>query len=115
MVVHLVAPVTAGSAGLGAVTARLFSQTGMWVVINYNADGIRAQELVLQMRDLSPLPKDEKNFHVIQADLAKRDDIRRLVDQTVAFMGKLDVVFSNGGWTRFRNIEDLDDNVLEED
>jgi len=30
-------------------------------------------------------------------------------------MGRLDVVFSNGGWTRLRDINNLDDNVEEDD
>jgi len=30
-------------------------------------------------------------------------------------MGRLDVVFSNGGWTALRDFQNLDDNVNEED
>ncbi|KAK7216284.1 hypothetical protein V2G26_004287 [Clonostachys chloroleuca] len=30
-------------------------------------------------------------------------------------MGRIDVVLSNGGWTKFRNTASIDDNVFEED
>ncbi|KAH8805443.1 hypothetical protein F5884DRAFT_799291 [Xylogone sp. PMI_703] len=110
-----VALITAGSSGIGAATARLFAQKGMRVVINYNTNIERAQKLASQLHDLSPLPKDPKNFRAIQANLAERGDIRRLVEQTIAHMGRLDVVFSNGGWAHYRGIENLDDNAYEED
>lgn len=113
----LVALITAGSAGLGAATAKLFASSGMRVVINYASNASRAGEVVEELEKLSPIPKQEgtKNFSSIQADLSKRDDINRLVSETTTEMGKLDVVFSNGGWTRISNFQDLDDNVVEED
>jgi NAD(P)-dependent dehydrogenase (short-subunit alcohol dehydrogenase family) len=36
-------------------------------------------------------------FHPVQADLSQRREIQRLVTETVATMGRLDVVASNGG------------------
>lgn len=113
----LVALITAGSAGLGAATAKLFASSGMRVVINYASNASRAEQVVDELEKLSPIPKQAgtKNFSSIRADLSKRDDINRLVTETTAEMGKLDVVFSNGGWTRMSNFQDLEDNVIEED
>jgi len=113
----LVALVTAGSAGLGASTARLFAQNGMRVVVNYSSNTERAEALVAELRQISPLAttEDGTNFHAVKADLSSRDEIRRLVKETIDVLGKLDVVFSNGGWTHIRNIKDLDDNVNEDD
>jgi NAD(P)-dependent dehydrogenase (short-subunit alcohol dehydrogenase family) len=111
----LVALITAGSAGLGAATAKLFASSGMRVVINYASNASRAEQVVRELEKLSPLPDGTKNFSFIRADLTKRDDIVRLVSETTAEMGKLDVVFSNGGWTQIRNFQDLEDNVNEED
>jgi NAD(P)-dependent dehydrogenase (short-subunit alcohol dehydrogenase family) len=50
-----------------------------------------------------------------KADLSSKTDIQRLVETTVRAMGRLDVVFSNGGWTLLINIHDLEDNLDEED
>jgi NAD(P)-dependent dehydrogenase (short-subunit alcohol dehydrogenase family) len=113
----LVALVTAGSAGLGAATAKLFASSGMRVVINYASNASRAEQVVQELETLSPLPPkaETKNFLSIRADLAKRDEIVRLVSEVTTEMGKLDVVFSNGGWTTIRKFQDLDDNLNEQD
>lgn len=55
------------------------------------------------------------SFVAIRADLSKREDIITLVDKSIEAMGRLDVVFSNGGWTALRDFQNLDDNVNEED
>lgn len=110
-----VALVTAGSAGLGAATARLFAKDGMRVVVNYSANEERASKLVDELSAISPNPNSQAGFVHIRADLGKRQDIESLVDQTIKTFGRLDVVFSNAGWTRFRDINNLDDNVEEED
>lgn len=105
-----VALITAGSAGLGAATARLFAQNGYRVVVNYSSNQERAQTLVKDLQGLSSLPADPEtgSFCAIKADLASRDDIKRLVGETVDKMGRLDVIFSNGGWTQFRGLASLD-------
>jgi NAD(P)-dependent dehydrogenase (short-subunit alcohol dehydrogenase family) len=117
MAVPEVALITAGSAGLGAATARLFASVGMRVVINYWSNTERADALVEDLKRLSPLGNTETtvNFLAIKADLAKRADVIRLVEESVEKLGTLDVVFSNGGWTRIRDFMDFDDNMDEED
>ncbi|KAJ5614972.1 hypothetical protein N7537_000086 [Penicillium hordei] len=99
--------VTAGSAGLGAATARLFAQHGYHVVVNYATNSQRAEALCAGLGS---------GGHVaIQADLGSRNDVERLVREAHAQMGRLDVVFSNGGWTRFSVTTSLDDNAVEAD
>lgn len=115
----LVALITAGSAGLGAATARLFARNGIRVVINYNHNEDRAEKLVQELKDISPLtaksPDGQTNFIAIKANLAEKDQIACLVSVTILWMKRLDIVFSNGGWTRLRDINNLDDNLDEED
>lgn len=99
--------VTAGSAGLGAATARLFAQHGYRVAVNYLTNAQRAEVLCAELGG---------GGHVaIQADLGSRNDVERLVHEAHAQMGRLDVVFSNGGWTRFSVTTSLDDNAVEAD
>lgn len=110
-----VALVTAGSAGLGAATARLFAQNGMRVVVNFAHNQDRANTVVAELDKVSTLPASSANFKAIKADLGCRDELIQLVEVTVATMGRLDVVFSNGGWTKLTDIHNLDENMVEED
>ncbi|GKT52197.1 versicolorin reductase [Colletotrichum spaethianum] len=105
-----VALITAGSAGLGAAAARLFVKNGFKVVINYNNNVERAEKLAEELKRSSG-----SDVLAIKADLGNRDDISKLVEETIQKMGQLNVVFSNGGWTHFRDIMNLDDNVVEDD
>jgi NAD(P)-dependent dehydrogenase (short-subunit alcohol dehydrogenase family) len=115
MAAPLVALITAGSAGLGAATAKLFSQRGLRVVINYNSNTERADNLAKELQTMSPLKDGNTNFKVVKGDLGVRADLIRMVDETVDAMGRLDVVFSNGGWTKFADIRNLDENLVDED
>ncbi|KAG9249997.1 uncharacterized protein F5Z01DRAFT_695764 [Emericellopsis atlantica] len=109
-----VALITAGSAGLGAATAKLFARSGFRVAVNFNNNEARANDLVQQLRS-STEDAEANDFIALRADLADRDAIYKLVDATVDHFGRLDVVFSNGGWTNYRDITNLDDNVVEDD
>ncbi|KAI1430026.1 short chain dehydrogenase [Xylaria sp. FL1777] len=124
-----VALITAGSAGLGAAAARLFAQHGYRVVVNYSNNAERANQLLEELPGLSSLSRDaaagsgsgsgssdgKENFAVIKADLGSREEINRLVRETVERFGRLDVLFSNGGWTRVRGLESLEENCFEEE
>lgn len=114
-----VALITAGTAGLGAATARIFAKAGIRVVVNYHSDESRALTLVEELKRTSSIATDPELSGVVafseKADLSSKTDIQNLVDNTVRVMGRLDIVFSNGGWTRLRNITDLEDNLDEED
>ncbi|KPM42679.1 hypothetical protein AK830_g3841 [Neonectria ditissima] len=104
--------VTAGTAGLGAAVARLFARHGFRVVVNYNANTDRAETLLAELRGS---PQKTADHAAIQADLASLVDVNRLVQETYDSMGRIDVVFSNGGWTQFRDTTSIDDNCFEED
>jgi NAD(P)-dependent dehydrogenase (short-subunit alcohol dehydrogenase family) len=103
--------ITAGSAGLGAAAAKVFAAAGYSIAINYASNESRADKLVEEL----PRVSEAQKFAAIRADLTKKDEVTRLVDKSVEALGRLDVVFSNGGWTQIRNFNDLDDNVNEDD
>ncbi|KAI0882879.1 short chain dehydrogenase [Annulohypoxylon maeteangense] len=105
---------TAGSAGLGAAVVRLFAKNGYRVVVNYAHNSERAAELIKELL-VATNQVDDNAYISIQADLAIKNDVERLVKETISYMGRIDVVLSNGGWTRFTNMKSLDDNVSEDD
>jgi len=115
-----VALITAGSAGLGAATAKLFAASGYRVVINYASNESRAKDVLATLYSLyslsrNPISSNTTICDIIRADLSKRTEVISLVERAVDVMGRLDVVFSNGGWTALRDFQNLDDNVNEED
>jgi len=115
-----VALITAGSAGLGAAIANTLASQQMCVVINYSSNGDRADALVKSLSEATSSfwqtsEEGKARFVAIKADVGDRAQIITLVDEAVLTMGRLDVVISNAGWTRFSNFHDLDEGVLEED
>ncbi|KAL1887976.1 hypothetical protein Sste5346_009858 [Sporothrix stenoceras] len=112
-----VALVTAGSAGLGAATAVHFARHGYSVIINYCNNEMRAEKVLADLNDVKveqPTALTLKHAF-IQADLEKRDDVERLVHEAYSVYGRLDVIFSNGGWTHFRDTNRLSDNAFDAD
>lgn len=116
--------VTAGSAGLGAAVAELFARNGIRVVINYHGNAQRAEALVAKLKAVSTLAQDgggRVDYHAIKADLSARADVERLVEETMAIMcpapgsRRLDVLFSNGGWTRMTTLMNLEEAMVDED
>ncbi|ETN45623.1 uncharacterized protein HMPREF1541_09455 [Cyphellophora europaea CBS 101466] len=113
-----VALVTAASAGLGAAIVRSLAPHYR-VVVNYFSRAEKAQDLIDDASATIPpqyrLAANTPRFHAIKADASSRPDLQRLVSETVATMGRLDVVVSNNGWTRLTDFMDLEDQVREED
>jgi NAD(P)-dependent dehydrogenase (short-subunit alcohol dehydrogenase family) len=111
-----VALITAGSAGLGAAAAKLFAAAGYRVIVNYASNESRASEVLEELYKLSGGSKAaDPKFVAIRADLSNKEDVVRLVRDATKDFGRLDVVFSNGGWTQVRDFNDLDDNINEDD
>lgn len=107
--------ITAGSAGLGAAAAKVFATAGYHVAINYSSNAERAQSLVAELDKLSPLTSSSSpKFIAIRADVSDKASISSLVNEATSAFGRLDVVFSNHGWTSITKFKELDDNVDEE-
>ncbi|KAF6829166.1 short chain dehydrogenase [Colletotrichum musicola] len=104
--------VTAGSAGLGSAVSRLFSKHGYRVIVNYSANKVRADELV---SELNAATASSGGHLAIQADMSSRPDIERLVQETYQATSRIDVIFSNAGWSQFRDTTRLDNNCFDED
>ena len=111
-----VALVTASSAGVGAAIAKALAPH-FRVVVNYFSRPEKAAEVLRECEAAasSQTSSSQRRFHSIQADVAKRSEVQRLVEETVQEMGRLDVVVSNAGWTRVVDFFNLEENVSEED
>jgi NAD(P)-dependent dehydrogenase (short-subunit alcohol dehydrogenase family) len=82
--------VTGGLTGIGRAAAVAFAKKGAKVVVAGRRDDA-GKALVKELRSFG----SEAEF--INADVRKENDVRALVDQTVARFGRLDVAVNNAG------------------
>ena len=87
---HPVVLITGALTGIGRATAIAFAKQGSAVIVSGRREA-EGRSLEAELRGLGA----ETAF--IQADVRHEDDIRRLVDQTVARFGRLDVAVNNAG------------------
>ncbi len=86
--------VTGGTSGIGRVTAIAFAKAGAKVVLS----GRREAEGAAVVQEIK---KAGGTAQFVRADVAKEEDVKRLVEGTVAAFGRLDIAFNNAGveWT----------------
>ena len=82
--------ITGALTGIGRATALAFAQEGARIVVSGRRDQ-EGQALTQELRALGV----EAEF--IRADVRHEDDVRNLVDKTVARFGRLDVAVNNAG------------------
>jgi NAD(P)-dependent dehydrogenase (short-subunit alcohol dehydrogenase family) len=82
--------ITGALTGIGRATALAFARDGAHVVVSGRRDDA-GQALAAELRDLGA----ETDF--VRADVRHEDNVRDLIDQTVARFGRLDVAVNNAG------------------
>ena len=82
--------VTGALTGIGRATALAFAQEGARLIVSGRRDDV-GQTLVKELRALG----GEAEF--IRADVRQEEDVRNLIDKTVARFGRLDVAVNNAG------------------
>jgi 3-oxoacyl-[acyl-carrier protein] reductase len=84
-----VAIVTGGSKGIGKAIALKYASLGAKVVVNYSGDEAAAQATVQEI--------GLDNSVAIKANVGVVTEINKLVDETIAKFGKLDILVANAG------------------
>ena len=101
-----VAVVTGASKGIGAAIAKQLAAEGASVVVNYSSSKKDGDQVVKAITDAGG------KAIAIQANLAKREDARRLVSETKAKFGKIDILVNNAGVYEFRPLDEIDEDHL---
>jgi len=105
----LVVLLTGASSGLGRGCAVEFAKWGAKLAITARD----AERLQLTVDQCLEQGLSKKNIFTVTGDVTIKEDVQRIMDETVAHYGKLDILVNNAGATRARNIdtceiEDLD-------
>jgi NAD(P)-dependent dehydrogenase (short-subunit alcohol dehydrogenase family) len=83
--------VTGSGRGFGAVLAAAFAKEGAHVIVHYNSSSKGAEETAAAVRALG------RKTLLVQGDIAKLDDVRRIADKSFAEFGQVDVLVNNVG------------------
>ncbi len=86
-----VAIVTGSGSGLGRGIAKRFAQAGAQLVVNFRSSERGARWVVDQIEAAGgqAIP--------LQADVSKKEQVQRLIAQTVSHFGRLDILINNAG------------------
>ncbi|MBO5479232.1 MAG: SDR family oxidoreductase [Clostridia bacterium] len=93
--------VTGASRGIGREIAKQLALKGHKVIANYNKSEEKAMEL----------QKENQNIDIYKADVSKREEVKKMVQDIIKKYGKIDVLINNAGidkWQLFTDITDED-------
>ena len=98
-----VALVTGASRGIGRAIAIEFAKLGANVALDYRSDSKHAETAAAEIRELGV------ECLVIQGDVAKKDDARRIIKEVLDKWQRLDILVNNAGITRDRSMRRMTD------
>lgn len=96
--------ITGASKGLGLALAKLVLSNGDKVV----ATSRRVKELEEQISPASG------NFLPLNVDITSDEAVRRAIEQSIAYFGKLDIVVNNAGYSLVGSMEEMSDQEFRE-
>ena len=93
--------VTGSSRGIGAAVARRLGRLGYGVCINYVANEDAARAVAAQIESAGA------RAIVVRADVADRDAVQRMVDETATAFGGVRIVVNNAGLSQHKTLDEL--------
>jgi 3-oxoacyl-[acyl-carrier protein] reductase len=101
--------ITGASTGIGAAAALAFAQAGSRVVVHYNASREAAESVVARARAAGA------RADAIGGDVTRAGEVRRIVADTMALHGRIDVLVNNaGGMVGRMRVEDYTEDYLQQ-
>ncbi len=100
--------ITGASRGIGKAAALLLAQAGCDVVVNYNHNEDQASQVA------SDAEKFQVRARALQADVSKKKDVERMIEQAVTEFGGIDILVNNAGIWKYAPIEQMTEEQLRE-
>lgn len=97
--------ITGGSRGIGRSTAILFAEAGADVAISFRKHSEAAEEVKHQIE------KRGRKALILQADLAHKEEIYRMVERVIGQWKKIDILVNNAGIWTYGEMGSMDDKV----
>ena len=97
--------VTGASRGIGREIAEELAQKGYKVIANYNKSREEAEKL----------QQENKNVEIYKADVSKREEVSKMVQEVIKKYGKIDILINNAGISQeklFTDVTDEDWNTM---
>jgi 3-oxoacyl-[acyl-carrier protein] reductase len=99
--------ITGASTGIGAAAARAFAQHGSRVAVHYNASREAAEKVAADVHSLGG------EAVLVGGDVTRSADVKRIVAETLAALGRIDVLINNaGGLVARTRIEEYSEEFL---
>jgi len=98
--------VTGASTGIGEATAQRFAREGWSVVL-----AARSEEKLTQLQ--ATIEAEGGRALAVRADVTHREDVTRIVEQTLTAFGRIDVLVNNAGVGISGTLDSLDLDVFE--
>jgi 3-hydroxybutyrate dehydrogenase len=95
-----IAVVTGGASGIGAACAEVLSKENQVVIVD--RDEAKGQELARAL-----------GGQFIQGDLSRREDCKRVIDETVTHFDGLDILVNNAGFQHLDAVKDFPEDTWE--
>ena len=83
--------ITGASTGIGAAAARAFAELGSKLVIHYNASKDAAETVAREVKSAGA------EALLVGGDVTKSANVKRIVADTLAAFGRIDVLINNAG------------------
>ncbi len=101
--------ITGASTGIGAAAARAFARAGSKVVVHYNASRAAAETVAADVRALGA------DALLVGGDVTQTGNVKRIVAETLAAFGRIDVLINNaGGMIGRKLIEDYSEAYIDQ-